>query len=277
MQQVGENQRSGAEGPAAGLTMRLAGVLRPLVHAGIAGALAGLLVGGIGGRIVMRLSAIAGGPDVVGTITENGNAVGQITAKGTLGLLVFGGLFSGIAGGVILAIVAPWLRWAGPVRGLVFGVFVLAVAGRTVIDASNPDFVILQPAWLNVVMFSALFLLFGVPAVFLLDRLERRPSTSRGGIALLMYAPLLAVGSLVAVPTLGFFLSRTFCSCFDPPLLVGVSLLVAGVATGWTSIAAIRGHQGGPPRAARFLGWIGVGGAFVAGSLTTAREITAIL
>jgi hypothetical protein len=257
--------------------MRLAGVLRPLVHAGIAGALAGLLVGGIGGRIVMRLSAIAGGPDVVERITENGNVVGEFTAEGTLGLLLFGGLFSGIAGGVILAIVAPWLRWAGPVRGLVFGVFVLAVAGRTVIDASNPDFAILQPAWLNVLMFSALFLLSGVTAVFLLDRLERRPSTSRGGVALLLYAPLLAVGSLVAVPTLGFFLSPTFCSCVDPPVLVGVSLLVACVATGWVSIATIRGHQGGPPLAARLLGWAGVSGAFVAGSLTTAREITAIL
>jgi hypothetical protein len=257
--------------------MRLAGVLRPLVHAGIAGALAGLFVGGIGGRIVMRLSAIAGGPDVVGTITENGNVIGEFTAEGTLGLLFFGGLLSGIAGGVILAIVAPWFRWAGAVRGLVFGVFVLAVAGRTVIDASNVDFAILQPAWLNVLMFSTLFLLSGGTAVFLFDRLERRPSMSRGGVALILYAPPLLVGSLIAVPTLGFFLSPTFCSCVDPPLLVGVSLLAAGVATGGASIAAIRGHQQDPPLAARLLGWAGVCGAFVAGSFTTAREITAIL
>jgi hypothetical protein len=257
--------------------MRLAGGLRPVVHAGIAGALAGLLVGGIGGRIVMRLSAIAGGPEVAGAITENGATVGEITAEGTMALLLFGGLFSGISGGVILAMVAPWLRWAGAVRGLVFGVFVLAVAGPAVIDASNFDFLILQPAWLNVVMFSALFLLFGVAAVILLDGLERRPSTSRGGIALLLYSPLLAVGSLVAIPTFGFFFSVEFCSCVDPPVLVGASLLVAAVATGWALFAAVRGHQSGPPRAARLLGLAGVFAAFVAGSFATAREFAAIL
>jgi hypothetical protein len=257
--------------------MRLAGVLRPVVHAGIAGAVAGLLVGGIGGRIVMRLSATAGGPEVVGAITENGATVGEITAEGTLALLLFGGLFSGIAGGVILAIVAPWLRWAGAVRGLVFGVFVLAAAGPAVIDASNVDFAILQPAWLNVVMFSALFVIFGVAAVFLLDGLQRLPSRSRRGIALILYAPLLAVGSLVAVPTLGFFFSREFCSCSDPPVLVGVSLLAAAVATAWISIAAIGGNQPETPLAARLLGWAGVGGAFVAGAFTTGREFTAIL
>jgi hypothetical protein len=263
--------------PATELTFRLARVLRPLVHAGIAGALAGLLVGGIGGRIVMRLSAIAAGPEVAGAITENGATVGEITAEGTLALLLFGGLLSGIAGGVILAIIAPWLRWAGAVRGLVFGVFVLAVGGRTVIDASNFDFAILQPAWLNVLMFSALFVLFGIAAVFLLDRLERRPLSNRRGIALILYVPPLAVGSLVAVPTLGFFLSPDFCSCVDPPVLVGASLLLAGIATGWASIAAIPVTQSEPPLAARLLGWAGVCGAFVAGSFTTAREFTAIL
>lgn len=132
-------------------------------------------------------------------------------------------------------------------------------------------------SWLNVLMFSALFVLFGVAAVFLLDRLERRPSSNRRGIALILYAPPLAAGSLVAVPTLGFYFSPDFCSCVDPPVLVGASLLLAGVATGWASIAAIRGTQPEPRLAARLLGWAGVCGAFVAGSFTTAREFTAIL
>lgn len=82
---------------------------------------------------------------------------------------------------------------------------------------------------------------------------------------------------MVAIPTLGFFFSPEFCSCVDPALLVGASLLLAAVATGWVLIAAVRGHQAGPPRAAPLLGWAGVSAAFVAGSFTTAREFTAIL
>ena len=44
----------------------------------------GLLVAGIGGRLVMRLAALLV-PDSVGRFTENGNVIGTITLDGEVG------------------------------------------------------------------------------------------------------------------------------------------------------------------------------------------------
>ena len=43
--------------------------------------IAGVLVGGLGSRVVMRISALAA-PEVRGMVTENGNVVGEITLGG---------------------------------------------------------------------------------------------------------------------------------------------------------------------------------------------------
>ena len=46
----------------------------------LAGGIAGLLVGGLGSRIVMRISALAAPDRAQGSITEAGATVGRITA-----------------------------------------------------------------------------------------------------------------------------------------------------------------------------------------------------
>jgi hypothetical protein len=50
-------------------------VLRDIARGGIAGALVGIVVGGLGARLVMRLVAMLH-PDAVGAFTENGNRIG---------------------------------------------------------------------------------------------------------------------------------------------------------------------------------------------------------
>ena len=45
----------------------------------LAGLIAGALVGGIGGRLAMRVSAAAGGDEIAGRITEAEATVGDIT------------------------------------------------------------------------------------------------------------------------------------------------------------------------------------------------------
>src|SRR4051795_12956364 len=60
-------------------------LLREIARVGVAGALAGILVLGLGGRVVMRLAALAN-PESSGFLTENGNAIGVITAPGTIAL-----------------------------------------------------------------------------------------------------------------------------------------------------------------------------------------------
>jgi hypothetical protein len=58
-------------------------VLRDIARGGIAGALVGIVVGGLGARLAMRLAAILH-PDAVGALTENGNRIGDVTMGGTL-------------------------------------------------------------------------------------------------------------------------------------------------------------------------------------------------
>src|SRR4029077_13467470 len=66
----------------------------------------GLVVIGPGGRLVMRLLAVTADEAAQGRLTEAEQVVGRVSVDGTLGLIVFGGLF----GGFLLALVAGVLR-----------------------------------------------------------------------------------------------------------------------------------------------------------------------
>lgn len=63
---------------------RLNVILRDIARSGLAGLLTGVLVAGIGGRIVMRLAAVLE-PGAVGQFTESGNRIGTISAGGSGG------------------------------------------------------------------------------------------------------------------------------------------------------------------------------------------------
>ena len=148
-------------------------LVRQVAVAGIAGVVTGVIIGGVGGRIVMRVSAIAAPDRVTGTRTENGFRIGDISLGGTLELVIFVGIFSGMVGAICYVITEPWLAWAGRWRGLVFGSVLLLIASPLVLDTENFDFVILRPRELNIAMFSALFLAFGVLMVWMRATLER--------------------------------------------------------------------------------------------------------
>jgi hypothetical protein len=64
-------------------------ILRDIARGGLAGAVVGLIVIGVGGRLVMRLATILH-EGAVGSVTDNGNRIGDITPQGTFGLLVNG-------------------------------------------------------------------------------------------------------------------------------------------------------------------------------------------
>ena len=57
----------------------ISSLVRHAAVAGIAGVISGVVVGGLGGRLVMRFSAIAGPEGVTGVPTSNGNRIGDIT------------------------------------------------------------------------------------------------------------------------------------------------------------------------------------------------------
>jgi hypothetical protein len=137
----------------------------------IGSALAGVVVGGVGGRLVMRVSAIAADDSRLGLITDNGNEIGRISGDGTLALMTFVGLAAGLATGLFLAA----LRTVLPRRLLPLWVSVamLALFSPAVIDHANPDFTIVGNRVLNVAMFAALFPAFGCSAIWIAERFER--------------------------------------------------------------------------------------------------------
>ncbi len=173
-----------------------------------AGGVAGIVVGGLGARLVMRISAIAAGDAARGILTENGNRVGAITGDGTMALIVFGGLFTGLLGGLALLSV----RALFPHRLLVltFATVLLGLGTPEVLDAGNADFVLLGDRPLNVAMFLALFVLYAVMAVWLADRLPAwlsHPPLSF--IAPLFLVGSLAFGGLILAFTVGAVVLRT--------------------------------------------------------------------
>jgi hypothetical protein len=136
----------------------------------LSGAAAGILAAGAGGRLVMRLLAVTAGADAQGQITEAEEIVGRITVDGTIGFVVFTGLFFGPVSGAAYLLLRRWLP-AGRAGGLAFGALLLVVAGTRLepLRRSNPDFDLVGPGWVSVVAFMVLVVFHGI-LVAALDR-----------------------------------------------------------------------------------------------------------
>ena len=205
----------------------------------LAGVVAGVAVGGLLGRVVMRVSG-AMAPGMVGVRTENGNRVGDITVEGTVALILFAGLASGVVGGVLYAGTEPWLRRFRPWRGLVFGIGLLCAIGFATLDPSNLDFKRFGAAPVNVAMFAALFVLFGVATSLVFDRLlaiEARAGAAGRVIETLAWLALVPATLLVVITIV------TLSSSPDPvPILVIAGALAAAAIARWRSFAPVVGY-----------------------------------
>ena len=174
-----------------------------MVVIGVLGGLAaGLLVGGIANRLVMRILAIVNG-GTAGAMTENGNIAGEITAGGTFGLIIFVGIVSGVVGGLVYVMIRRWLPGGGLLKGVAFGLVLLCFFGTIVFDPDNIDFALFGPGQLSVGLFALLFPLYGVVASLFDDRFDRYvpPLFTRSSITVIGY---ILIAGLCA-----FGLSRT--------------------------------------------------------------------
>jgi hypothetical protein len=159
-----------------------------------------VLVAGLGGRLVMRVLGVTSGDAAQGKLTEAEEVVGEITAGGTIGFVVFVGVFGGILAALGFVLVRRWLPTTAGPAGLVAGVLLLGTIG--VGDAMSPDnvdFAILRPTWLAVSLIVVVALLFGVTFTGLAARLDagmptlgRRPSSmaSHASLVFLSFPPV---------------------------------------------------------------------------------------
>lgn len=203
---------------------RLAEPLRDIARSGLAGLLAGILVAGVGGRVVMRAAALLV-PESAGRFTENGNRIGEITLSGTLGLVLVGGLFFGLLGATVWVVVSPWIPGGGRARAVLAMPIAIALTGVALVQADNSDFLVLRHDAATVVLLLALVGLAGL-AIAGFDRwLDRRlPAAGASTLADGVYLALtLAGGGLIFPIVLAGYLGE------EGPL--GLALVGVGVAT----------------------------------------------
>ncbi|HEU4488473.1 MAG TPA: hypothetical protein VFS38_04215 [Actinomycetota bacterium] len=206
------------------------GFLRSMAVGVLPGAAAGLVAGGVGSRLAMRVMAVTSSATVQGTETEFGATVGEITFEGTLFLLIAGAGLGG-AGGLLFMAIRGLLPWKGWAAGFAFGLLLLATFGRLIIDPDNFDFDVLDPAALAVAMFGAIFVVYGLLLVPLLDRLE--PSIRR--------APAWLWLPLLGITVLPLLLTGIGSVAVLAAILIGYG--VAGLG-GWKRLAQSRAAVG---------------------------------
>jgi len=114
-----------------------------------AGGIAGILVGGIGGRLAMLLLRFTSPGSVRGTLTDDEFEIGVVTFD-TLNLVATTWALGAIAGlFVALALrfmPGRWAVWAWAAPGATLG-------GAGLIHGDGVDFTVLEPAWLAVLLF----------------------------------------------------------------------------------------------------------------------------
>lgn len=175
--------------------------LRVLAGSALVGWIVAGLLGGIVGRLAMRLLVLTSDDRLDGAITDDEATVNQFTFGGSAGLF----LFLAIAG-IALAWLYVGARGSMPasprVRAAIWAALVWSVAGSGVFDPDGFDFTQLSPTWLAVLLFSAIFLAIGALIALGVERaIPRWPERKLALLPLGLVGPMFPVlaGGIVAV------------------------------------------------------------------------------
>jgi hypothetical protein len=258
-------------GQAEGLGVRLGGLVRCIALGGLASTIAGVVVLGVGGRLVMFVSRLLH-PEALGRTTENGNRVGEFTVGGTIGLVILVGLIFGILAGVIWVLVREWI----PNNPAIVGLGAVAIGGSFLIEADNSDFVILQAPGLDVVLLLGLVFLFGVVLYWIDGRLDNKMPTQPRIFGIVAYSLMIAVAAPLIIPTFGTLFTEEFCSCANPPIWTGVFLTATSLSTIVWWVQHLRGSDT-PSQTLKVIGTTSLALTAIAGAVDLTTEILLIL
>ncbi len=231
-----------------------------------AGAAAGLLVGGVGGRVAMLVLRLTSDPRLHGATTDDGFTIGIVSTQTLFLLSVTTILGAAVGAGYLL--VRGWLPersrpWIAAALGALVG-------GAGILRPDGIDFTLLDPLPLAVAMFVAIPAGVGFLTSLLAERLLRDASVFRRSRVALVSLVLLV--PVVALP-IGVGLSAP----------VGVPLLVEGlalVAVGALLAVGYRRRMLGPLWRSEPMVWLGrtaLAAVVVASSVELARDVSSIL
>ncbi len=213
--------------------------IRTLAVTMSAGVLAGVLVPGLGGRLVMRILGATSGDAVQGATTDANEIVGEITSSGTIAVVFFVGIFGGVMAALAFVVLRRWLPTNAGLAGVVTGILLLGTLGVSdALSPDNEDFAILRPTWLAITLVIALALLFGVTYTALAARLdagvpilERKGSAVASHAALVIFLnPILLGFALVYVTVQAVTKGRPDPRPFNPRVQY-VGSIVIGIGT----------------------------------------------
>jgi hypothetical protein len=238
-------------------------ILRDIARGGIAGLTVGIVVGGLGGRVAMRLIALLI-PDSTGSFTENDNRIGDITLGGSLGLIIFAGLFVGVFVAVIWVVVSPWLPRSHGLRVIAAIPLAIGLGAFGVVQGSNRDFLVLGYDPIVVVVLLCLVGLVGASMAIVDAWLDRRLPHPPSSIDQ-------ASGVYIVIGLLGSFFALGVVATFLDEALrpAGIALLASGIATLAWWYLRYRGAERPPP----LLRLLGSGGVIAAVVLGFALEL----
>lgn len=165
-----------------------------------AGAIAGLLVGGIGGRLAMLLLRLTSPELVIGVTSDDGFEIGAVTTD-TLQLLA-GMTMLGAINGVLYAALRGWLP--RQLRLPLWSLVAATLGGATIVHEDGVDFVLLEPVALAVALFVVVPGVAAALVVVLVERFaEREPFADRRLSAVVIVAALCGTFALVVAVVVG--------------------------------------------------------------------------
>jgi hypothetical protein len=191
--------------PASEFRAALARYLRLWSWATVSGIIVGIPVVGLLSRVAMRVLAVTSGDAAQGAFSDDAEKIGQVTAEGTIGFILFAGMFFGAVGGWLYALLRPLFPANRRRRQLASAAVATAIGVTFLVKPNSRDFAILRPLWLVVALFVAIAFLFGLLLPIVAERLrnfyERTPLRFP---YLLAFVPMLLLlpGFVVLVPGL---------------------------------------------------------------------------
>lgn len=132
------------------------------------GALLGLLVGGVGGRLAMLLLARMN-PIATGVKSDDGFTMGRFDVTATLNLLVAGTML-GVLGAGIYAVIRGLMLGPRWFQVLSVAVGPAVVIGASIVHTDGVDFTLLEPTWLAIGLFVVIPGLYAALLTLLAER-----------------------------------------------------------------------------------------------------------
>jgi hypothetical protein len=171
----------------------------------IIGAATGAVIGGLGGRLAMRILFLTSDDAVKGLTSDDGFEIGRFTLADTAGLVVVTSVI-GVIAALLLLVAWPFVSRFGratvPMMAMLYGV----VGGAMMVHTDGVDFTVLEPAALAIALFVAICAGFGAAVAHLVGRAAAADGWPRARrwwllgppLLVLLFPPVLVVAVLAA-------------------------------------------------------------------------------